>query len=264
VPKFSKSRYPKNKLAIFLLIFLGTPAWCSELNFQKLVAERGPRDVIWSFDASLTNPTYTCPDGSKITGYGGSFSVGYGRFHDSHWYSGRMHFLAGPFDVARDNQFDADFNGTIIDFEYGTAFPGFSLRSDSAPVLSISGGYMDYNGHNIGENRKNDGDPNNSKNYYLEQDFKSSTGAIIVTPSVGWIWPKPPRPRGNEPELLLTRVEAAFLKLGAQIPLYSHSRMEVVKRDENDSISQNASKRTSTGLLAGYSLILSTGVMLGI
>jgi hypothetical protein len=248
----------------FAIMIVSGLAQASPLETQKLLAERGPREVIWSFDASVSKPSFECPDGSMIEGYGGSFTIGYGRIRDSRWLNGRIHFLAGPFDVARHGQFDADFNGTLLDVEYGSAFPGYDLRGANAPLLSVAAGYMDFNGHNIGDNRKNNGDPNDRHNYYLEQDFRISTSALVVTPAVGWIWAQPARPRGNEPELLTTRAEAAYVKLGALVPLYSHSRVEVTKRDENDALSQSPVKKSSTGHLAGYSFVLSSGVWLGI
>jgi len=239
-------------------------AQASALETQKLLSERGAREVIWTFDAAVSKPSFKCPDGSMIEGYGGGFTIGYGRVKESRWLTGRIHFLAGPFDVARHGQFDADFNGTLLDVEYGSTFPGYDLRGGNTPLLSVSAGYMDFNGQNIGDNRKNNGDPNNRRNYYLEQDFRSSTSAVVVTPAIGWIWAQPARPRGNEPELLSTRAEAAYVKLGALVPLYSHSRVEVTKRDESDALAQSPSKKSSTGHLAGYSFILSSGVWLGI
>jgi hypothetical protein len=123
---------------------------------------------------------------------------------------------------------------------------------------------MDLTGRNIGANRKNNGDANDPKNFYLEQDFKTSFGAVTFTPAIGWQWAKADRPSGNEPELLATRIESAFIRLGAMIPVYSRARVEVIKRDQTDDLSQSPSQHTTTGTMRGYSLIASTGVWLGI
>ena len=236
----------------------------SDLNYAELLKTRPARDVIWTFGASMIQYNFRAPDDSKLAGMAGSFVIGYGQVHGDSWMSGRFHILAGPFDMARNSSFDADYSGTSIDIEYGSAFPGTSLRSGSSPFWAIATGYLDLNGRNIGGNRKNNGDPNDAKNYYLEQDFKTNFGGVIVTPAVGWQWARAERPSGNEPELLTTRVESAYLRLGAMIPVYSRARIDVVKREQTDDLSQSPTQHTTTGTMRGYSMTLSTGVWLGI
>lgn len=230
----------------------------------ELIRTRGARDVIWSFDASVIRHDFNLPDNSAIAGVAGSFTAGYGKINEGSWIMGRISLLAGPWETARDGAFDADYVGTGVDIEYGTAFPGTSLRSGSAPILAINAGYLDLGGRNIGANKKSNSDPNDKSNYYLEQEFKASFGAVVVTPSIGWSWAKPERPKGNEAELLVTRVESSFLKLGLTVPVYSRSRVEVIKRADADGINQGPTRFTSTGMVRGYCIVASAGVWLGI
>ncbi len=246
-------------------ILASSSLWATaELDSSLLLKTRPPRDMIWSFESGVLQYNLKLPDESKITGIAGSITVGYGRIYGNQWVTGRFHFLAGPFDLARQGQFDADFSGTRIDVEYGSVFPGQNFRGGSAAILSISAGYMDLGGYNIGDNRKNNGHTTDSRNFYLEQDFRVHMGSLVVSPAIGWAWTKQPRPQGNEPELLLTRIESASLRLGATIPLYARGRTEVTKRDESDSLWQTATKHTTTGPVSGYSLVASAGVWLGI
>jgi hypothetical protein len=233
------------------------------VDHQELLKSRPVRETIWSFDASTIENQFIAPDGSEFAGIGASFSVGYGKITNNSWILGRFHFLAGPWDTARNGAFDTDFYGSGLDVEYGTSFPGTSLRSNSTPILTVAAGYMDISGRNIGGNKKSTGNPNNAENYYLEQDFKAEFGAIYVMPGAGWTWTKPARPTGNEPELLVTRVESAYLKLSTTIPVYSRARVEVMKRSTSDGLNQYSRLHT-TGMIRGYSLILGTGVWLGI
>jgi hypothetical protein len=251
-------------IAASATLYSGSCRAASELNYAELLKTRPPRDVIWTFDASMIQYNLKAPDDSKISGMAGSFVIGYGRVRGDSWASGRIHFLAGPWDMTRNASFDADYSGTAIDVEYGAAIPGTSLRSGSSPFWAVAAGYMDLNGRNIGANRKNNGDPNDPKNFYLEQDFKTNFGALTLTPAIGWQWARADRPSGNEPELLATRIESAFVRLGAMIPVYSRARVEVIKRDQTDALSQSPSQHTTTGTMRGYSLIASTGVWLGI
>jgi hypothetical protein len=242
----------------------GTSAFAEPLNNAELLKTRPPRDHFWSFDMSTNQYNLTAPDESKLSGIGGEFAIGYGRIYKNSWLVGSYHFLSGPWDTARNQTFDVDSSGMIVAMEYGTSFPKFELRSGSSPFLSISAGYLALNSKNVGSNRKNSGNPNDINNYYLEQDFIANVNAVVVIPSLGWNWVKAARPTGNEPDLLLTRVESAYLRLGAMIPLYSRARVKVIKRSPSDPLSQTPKQRTTTGVMKGYSLTVTAGVWLGI
>ncbi len=234
------------------------------LDYVELLKSRAPRIHFWSFDMAVNNFRFIAPDDSKVAGVGASFVIGYGRIHENSWINLNYHFISGPWDSARNQSFDVDSSGFLLDAEYGAAFPRFSLRSGSCPMLSISGGYLSLSSKSIGSNRKNSGNPDDVSNFYLEQDFKTTINSLVVTPAIGWQWVKPARPSGNEPELLQTRVESVYLRLGAIVPLYSGSRVKVLKRSQRDTLSQTPKYHTTTGTIRGYSMVMTTGVWLGI
>lgn len=252
-------------LGTVLGIFVQTQAFAEVgLDHVELLKTRAPRIHFWLFDLGVHNFRFTAPDDSKVAGVGASFAIGYGRIHQDSWINTNYHFLSGPWDSARNQSFDVDSSGFLIDVEYGAAFPGFSLRSGSCPTLAISGGFLSLSSKSIGSNRKNNGNPDDTNNFYLEQDFKTSINALVVTPAIGWNWVKAARPAGNEPELLLTRVESAYIRLSALVPLYSGARVKVLKRSQSDTLSQAPKHHTTTGIIRGYSMVLTTGVWLGI
>lgn len=256
----------KLKLLILLTLFILTipRARAEKLDNEALLASRPARDVIWSFDTSLIQYFATLPDGSKLKGAAGSFTVAYGKTRGDSWFTARFHILAGPWDAVGDGAFDSDFSGTMLDLDYGTSFPGMSLRSGSVPTLSIAAGYLDLNGRNIGGNRKARGNPSELQNFYLDQDFRVSTGAIVVTPSIGWSWVKSVRPTGSEPELLLTRLESAAIRFGMMIPVYSRARVDTHRRTEGQSLSIEPTKQSSKGPLKGYAAVVTASLWLGI
>jgi len=247
-----------------VFIFTASRAQAEKLDYESLLASRPARDVIWSFDSSLVQYFATLPDGSKLKGSAGSFTAGYGKTRGNSWFTARFHILAGPWDAVRDGAFDSDFSGTMLDVDYGTSFPGMSLRSGSVPILAIAAGYLDLNGRNIGGNRKARGNSNEPHNYYVDQDFRVSTGALVVTPTVGWSWVKSPRPTGSEPELLLTRLESAAIRIGIMIPVYSRARVDTHRRNEGQSLSIEPTKLSSKGQLKGYAAIVTASLWLGI
>jgi hypothetical protein len=260
----------KYRLILHLVITFLTGLWAdlSPASTQETSPLKGtpappPREVTWTFDSSIMMFNKTLPDESKLDGPAGSFTVGYGRTRGNIWLCGRLHVLSGPWGKARDGAFDADYSGTMLDMEYGAAFPGTNLRSGSGPILALAGGYLDLSGKNIGGNKQaRDSTPNQT--LYLEQNFKVSVREVTVTPSIGWIWAKPSRPISNAQEQLNTRVEAYLLKLGALIPLNSRSQVAITKRNSESGLSEAPQRLTRSGSTKGFALVGSVSLWLGI
>ena len=225
---------------------------------------RPPRNVFWSFESNLIGFEKILPDNSTLRGPAGSFTAGYGRTRENSWISIRLHVLSGPWTDFRDHAFNTEFGGTMFDLEYGTAFPGFKLRSGGGPILSLAGGYLDISGRNIGGNRNVDYENSDPSSLYSEKDFKLGIGELTITPAIGWSWTKPSRPTGNEMELQITRVESSMVKFGVIVPLYSRARITVTKRDKTSSFSEQPQQTTHSGQVKGYGIVTTVSVWLGV
>ncbi len=254
----------RSAFRLLWIYLLATSDVMAENASIERYSSRPARDVIWSFESSLLNFNMTLPDTSELDGSAGSFTVGYGRTRENAWLVARLHLISGPWGTARDGIFDSDYSGTMFDIEYGAAIPGLQLRSGSCPILSIAGGYLDISGRNIGGNKKSQYGLKASNADGLEQDFKTSLGELTVTPSIGWSWTRPSRPKGNEEELLQTRVESSLIKIGAILPLYSRSRVTVNRIRESAGSSAATERISSAGPAKGYAIFSSLTVWLGI
>lgn len=221
------------------------------------------REITWTFDSSIMMFDKILPDESKLNGPAGSFTVGYGRIKGNSWLFGRLHVLSGPWGKARNGTFDADYSGTMLDMEYGAAFPGTNLRSGSGPVLALAGGYFDLSGKNIGGNKQAHSG-SSEQTFYLEQNFKTAVREITFTPSIGWIWAKPARPVSNAQDQLNTRIEASLIKLGAVIPLQSRSQIAIIKRTPESGLSEPPQRVTKSGSTKGFAIVSSISLWLGI
>lgn len=253
-------------LTLFLLAF----ACCCP---PQLLADDKPygegkaeslREVIWSFDSNLLLFNKTLPDESMLEGAAGSFTIGYGRTRGDSWLLGKLHIISGPWDSTREGAFDADFSGSMVAIEYGTAFPGFNLRSGSTPILALATGYVDLSGKNIGGNKKARISNAGADYILLEQDFKTTLSELVLTPGIGWSWAKTARPTSNEQKMLTTRIEASLLKINAIIPIYSRSRVSVTKRDTNEASKETQKYFTFSGSARGYAFEMSVSLWLGV
>jgi len=250
---------------IFFAFFIAAP---SQAPAQENVPIKEPaptaaREIAWTFDSNIMMFDKILPDESKLDGPAGSFTVGYGRIRESNWLFGRLHVLSGPWGKARNGTFDADYSGTMLDVEYGAAFPGTTLRSGSGPILALAGGYFDLSGKNIGGNNQAHNIAS-ERAFYLEQSFKTAIREIIFTPSIGWIWAKPARPISNAQDQLNTRIEASLIKVGALIPLQSRSQIAITKRTPESGLSDPPQRLTKSGSTKGFAIVSSVSLWLGI
>ncbi len=266
-PKLASKKNVTSLRSCFVVIFiflLAPHEVMAENESRDRYSSRPAREVIWSFESNILNFDMTLPDTSKLDGTAGAFTVGYGRTRENAWLLSRLHVISGPWGSARDGKFDSDYSGTMFDIEYGAAFPRLSLRSGSCPTLSLAGGYLDMSGRNIGGNKKSQYGLKANSSESLEQDFKTGLSQITISPSIGWSWTRPPRPTGNEEELLQTRVESSSVKLGAVLPLYAKSRVTVKRTRESAKPSEVAERFSISGPARGFAVFSSLTIWLGI
>lgn len=248
----------------FYFMFCGAPKLFANNESKTGSLTNNTRDIIWSFDSNVLLFNKSLPDESTLKGPAGSFTIGYGRTRANSWILGKLHIISGPWDSAREGSFDADFSGSMVDVEYGTAFPGFDLRSGSSPILTLSAGYIDLSGKNIGGNKKTRQPYEASNSVLVEQDFKTALSEVVLAPGIGWSWAKAARPVSNEQKMLTTRVEASILKLNAIVPVYSRARVIVSKSSINSTANETLKSVASTGHSSGYAFEMSLSLWLGV
>jgi hypothetical protein len=84
---------------------------------------------------------------------------------------------------------------------------------------------------------------------------------LSLLPAIFLSWLAPPRPRGNTPELLMTRLEGYFLTLGMAMPLLSSYSARYTVRPEPGQPAPP--QKLEKGELRGYSILMSFTAMLG-
>lgn len=264
VCKINRWQLSARSIVFAAFFFAAIPQSRAQENIPiKEPAPPTAREITWTFDSNIMMFDKILPDESKLDGPAGSFTVGYGRIRESSWLFGRLHVLSGPWGTARNRTFDADYSGTMLDVEYGAAFPGTTLRSGSGPILALAGGYFDLSGKNIGGN-KHAHHNTSDQAFYLEQSFKTAVREITFMPSIGWIWAKPARPVSNAQDQLNTRIEASLIKIGVLIPLQSRSQIAITKRTPESGISDPPQRLTKSGSTKGFAIVSSASLWLGI
>lgn len=204
-------------------------------------------------------------DDNELIGSAGDLQLGTG-YIDENWYASlSLDILLGPYEPIRSNQLNIDFTGTGF-----TAWAGFSaqtlnLRSPEGGYgFALGLSYLDIVGRSIGKNRRNRPEDNG-----LDQIDKyiMRVNSLALMPALFFSWLAQPRPRGNTPELLATRLDGYFLTIGGALPLSSHYNVRFQTRpqapDSQLPLRTQAKTESQKGSLAGYSIVISFTAMLG-
>lgn len=212
---------------------------------------------------------------NELLGSAGAIQIGTG-YIDENWYASlSLDVVLGPFEPTLGNQLNVDYSGTGLTLWTGVSAQTMNLRSPEGGYgFALGLSYMDIIGRSVGKNRKMRNDQKDGEQELID-NYIMRVNSLAVIPALFFSWLAPPRPRGNTPELLTTRIDGYFLTIGGALPLLSHynARYERLKNHTHKTSAatdgnstQMQDKNTSTtekGALAGYSIIISFTAMLG-
>ena len=208
----------------------------------------------WSVGFTGLRHALKAGDGNELTGNGGDVQFGRGYIGDSWFGDATLDILLGPFDPTFDRQFNVDYLGTGATVTAGFSAQSKSLRSaEGGYGFALSLSYADIVGHSIGKNRQDSG-LDRPEDRALPSDYTMRVTYFSLTPSIFFAWLEPPRPAGNTPDLLTTRVEGYFLNLGVSMPLLASYQAKQTVGDQ---------QVTESGQLRGYSIVVGLSAMLG-
>ena len=217
---------------------------------------RGIRRQAFSFGFTGARRSLRSASDQELVGNSGAVQVGYAYLSDS-WYADlSFDLLLGPYEPAKDKQLDVDYLGTGFTLWLGASAQAANLRSSAGGygfALGIS--YADLVGHSIGRNHLDVGDGADVRPDLID-DYVLTVTDLSLQPAIFFAWLGPPRPRGNAPDLLATRVEGYILTVGASVPLNAAFKATTHTKGASQSSSDS-------GALQGYSILVSLKAMLG-
>jgi hypothetical protein len=202
-------------------------------------------------------------DLNSVYGNGGAVSFGLGYLKGHLLFSGHFDILLGPYEQMRDRSFSSDFAGTGF-----STFVAYSSKSKEQAQggytygLGLGATYEDAIGRSSGSKNVDLSalGPQYQTDEVSVQNYIIQTQTGFLTPTFYFAWLKPPRPKGNTPELLKTRLEGYLLSLGVSFPVYSQYRAKYDQRQEDASFKG----LVDNGKLKGYRIALGITTLLGI
>lgn len=203
---------------------------------------------IWSIGLGGYQNNLKSGDGNHVLGVSSVVQLGRGYIGDTWFATGAVEFISGPFQSPEQQNLVVDFSGTGFSTWIGFSAENQNLRTEAGNYGFLLGlNYSDIIGRSVGDRVTNEGGTTTSNWVMRVNNF-------TIFPSIFFTWLKPPREKGNSPELLLTRIEGYLLKIGIAAPLQIRYK---VKYDENER------KIVRKGELEGYTVMITFSTLFG-
>ena len=218
-----------------------------------------PGNMVWSFGLNGARNFLRSKSGRQILGSHGAVQFGAGYVAKNWFTFGSFDFLTGPFEPVTVGQLDVDYVGTGLSFWSGISPKAEGMRSGGISYgLACGVSYSDLVGRSIGRGQRNtstlapDTDPQNDSSV---DSYVLQTTNVSIIPGLFISWLKSPRPAGNSPDLLSTRLEGALLTLGMAVPLTAEFSKKMVL--------VNGALTAEKGTMKGYRVELTWTALLG-
>lgn len=219
-----------------------------------------------AFTIGLSGARHTMKGGDGHAYSGNSFGISVGGAYvgEQYYLLGTYDTHMGPYEPIRDQQVIVDYTGTGFTAMAGANAQDTSLRTpDGSYGFALGVTYLDTIGRSAGRSKKDpaDFDPVIKASDDLIRDYKIRVTTLAIVPSLFFSWIEPARPKGNTPELLMTRVEGTLLSLGFSMPFLSTYHATYERKAKGSTESEDRSDR---GRLKGYSILLQYWAFLGV
>ncbi len=224
----------------------------------KATAQPVQSDV-WTIGLTSVKHSLKAKDGIEFIGPAAALQIGYGSIGDYWFANGYVDILLGPYQPTQGGQMDVDYTGTGLSVEAGLSAHSNNIRSPDGGYGFVMGfNYGDTQGRGTGISRKSRRAP--AFGFVTQEsagldEYSQRVTYFALAPQIFFSWLGQPRPIGNTPELLATRIEGYMLTIGGIIPLSANYSVRYAT-DNNESVRKH-------GSLYGYSMTASFRIVLG-
>ena len=237
------------RLLIFLLI-----SGVVSSSVQADAPEKNASFRKSTFHLGLTQAQYalTGKEDTSLIGNSSIVNLGGGFIHEKYFHLYSLNVILGPYQPLSESHARLDFSGTGFSTTWGwTWSPSLRAKSHVFGVL-MGAQYVDIVGRSVGTRREETG----TISQLVTQIYD-----FAVVPGFFYANLKPPRPIGNEPENLVTRLEGLIISLGVAFPIQADFTQEYLRRDNTTGSTEKVKSR---GKLDGRTYILQVISPLGI
>lgn len=191
-------------------------------------------------------------DQLQLKGNSVAVSLGGGFLHRSYYDFYSLDILLGPYQPLSNEEARLDYSGTGFSTNWGWTWESNGLRDKNGSFgIALGLHYLDIVGRAVGTRTSETG---------TISGLVTQVYDFAIIPGFFYANLKPARKKGNDPELLVTRLEGVLISLGIAYPIQADFTQEYLRRD-NTGMSE---KVKSKGDLDGRTYILQILTPLGI
>lgn len=208
------------------------------------------QDTVWSIGFQANQFALKSGDGDHLLGLGSAVQLGLGWIGENWFASLSLDIISGPYQSSKQQDLVVDFSGTGATALVAYSSENQSLRTYEGNygfLLGVS--YQDIVGRSVGRR-------SSQEQGVIVDNWVMRINNFSLFPAIFFCWlEKEPRPRSDDPQNLLTRIEGYFLTIGISTPLQAKYSLSY---EENNELLK------ARGDLQGYSLIVSLSALLGV
>jgi len=191
-----------------------------------------PREHAWSIGVSLRRLDIKADYDYKLSALAPNIDIGRGWVRPAWWSLVEISLMLGPNSQRLPDSPPLDFIGTGFRFRAGHALPGRLLRKPGGDLgLELGVEYNEWIARSYQDRSLSDSSVSSS--------WVVRSRWIFVQPALFYsIW-QAPRPQGQRPEWITTRIEGVVFSLGLSVPVQSQMQASYVKGGEKQSVTDH-------------------------
>lgn len=215
----------------------------------------------WGFGTSFMQYNLESDDNfnNDILGTAFQLSFSRGAFRGTWAYQYGLDFTTGPYQKSFDDGLNMDSVGFGINSQFHYLVGSPNIREDGVKFVLTGGGSVSFiDADSVGTNQNISVNYNSPENDGIVNSYSIRGASFSVMLGAQLLSLKTPRPLGNAPELLRTRVEGYAVGIIGYVPLanYYEAKQGILQQAEGQPLNVQ-SNFDFTGSLKGYSVLLS-------
>lgn len=201
-----------------------------------------------------------------IQGNGAEIPLGFAWIERSWYLNATYSLILGPYEPVLRGHLTADGAGNGLSLTWGYSVQGLDLRTDAGGYgFAVGLRYLESVTRSTGRDRLAQSDP--ASGVLLDdmhENFTQRHTSLALAPGLFFAWLKPARPRGNAPDLLMTRMEGQVLSISLAVPVQSRvrTRYDLLRAGEQQDQPREAVDIRDQA--TGYSMLIELTVFLGV
>jgi hypothetical protein len=253
-------------LVVACLSCMGSASFAqSPFSMERMHSQNEVRRSVFSIGIQGDKHDLKAGNGDELIGNSAAVQLGTGYIADKWYTSLSLDIILGPYEPVRNKELNTDFVGTGLTWFTGISAQTQNLRSPAGGYgFALGLSYADIVGRTVSSRNKDTRSGTGESGETID-NYIMRVNRFSMIPAIFFSWLQGPRPAGNSPDLLTTRLEGYLMTIGVAIPLITtySSRYNVRNNAPTTEAVSTTREEKDSGQLRGYSVLCGITAFLG-